>query len=81
MLRGNAREQFLARLRALDAALVDAVRQTADAEMLAAVAAEAETELSRFRGRMSPETYERSRHACIDRLLRERAKLPTLTFD
>jgi hypothetical protein len=45
------------------------------------LAADAGEELAAFRSRMAPDAYERSLTACIDRLIRERAGLPTLTFD
>src|SRR5688572_5034357 len=79
-LRGEARAALLDRLRALDARLVQAARATCDAATIQALGAEADAELAPFRARMPPDTYDRSREACIDRLLRERAKLPVITF-
>jgi hypothetical protein len=80
-LRGEARARFLERLRALDRALIEAVRSRCDPHVLEQLAEEANVELSMFRDRMPPDAYERSLSACVDRLLRERSKLPTLTFD
>jgi len=80
-LRGDRRDAMLQRLRELDARLVEAARMECDAEALRRVMAEAEQQLSPFRGRMRPEAYEQSQRACVDRLLREHARLPTIAFD
>ncbi|MBM3820190.1 MAG: hypothetical protein FJW14_14395 [Acidimicrobiia bacterium] len=80
-IRGDARAAFLDRLRALDAELVTAARQACDAATLDALGAEADAELAPFRARMPPESYARSRRACVDRLLREREKLPVIAFE
>lgn len=80
-LRGDARHRFLERLRVLDRALLDAARAAYDAEVLAALTAEAEAELLPFRDRMPRDAYARSLGACVDRLLRERERLPTLAFE
>ena len=42
---------------------------------------DADTELAAFRDRMPAEAYQQSRRACIDRLVRERARLPILMFE
>jgi hypothetical protein len=80
-LRGDARAALLERLRALDGQLVQAARGTCDAATFQALGAEADAELAPFRARMPQETYDRSREACIDRLLRERVKLPVIAFE
>ncbi|MBI4886968.1 MAG: hypothetical protein HY824_07740 [Acidobacteria bacterium] len=80
-LRGERREALLQRLRDLDARLLDAARAAADGDTLARLAAEAEAQLSPFRGRMPPAAYAQSAQACVDRLLREHARLPTIAFD
>ena len=80
-LRGAAREELLARLRELDASLLGLLRAHSDAATLEMLAAEADAELAPFRARMPREAYEQSRAACVDRLLRERARLPTLTLE
>ena len=80
-LRGDARAALLDRLRALDAQLVATVRGGCDAATLQALGADADAELAPFRARMPQEIYDRSREACVDRLLRERAKLPVIAFD
>lgn len=80
-LRGEARTALVERLRALDRMLVDAARGQCDAVTLGQLRAEAETELAPFRDRMPPDAYERARDAAVDRLIRERGRLPTVAFD
>lgn len=80
-LRGEARERLLARLRTLDASLLDAVRARCDEATLDELGRDADTELAAFRDRMPAEAYQQSRRACIDRLVRERARLPVLMFE
>jgi hypothetical protein len=81
VLRGAAREELLARLRTLDATLIDAARSRCDAGTLQQLGAEAEMELAPFRERMPPAAYEQSHRACVDRLVRERAHLPNVAFE
>jgi hypothetical protein len=80
-LRGEARQAFIDRLAALDAQLVAAARAGVPAEELPQLAADADRELAPFRARMPPDAYERSREACIDRLMRERLRLPVIAFE
>ena len=40
-----------------------------------------DAELAPFRNRMSSELFEQSHRAAVDRLIRERHRLPTLTFE
>jgi hypothetical protein len=80
-LRGERREALLARLRDLDRRLVDAARQAGDPALLDRLAAEADEQLAPFRLRMAADVYSRSREACIDRLIRDHFKLPTISFD
>ena len=80
-LRGETRQMLLARLRDMDLALLDAARVQCDAQTMAALVAEAEADLEAFRSRMAPEAYEQSRRAAVDRLLRERRKLPIIAFE
>jgi hypothetical protein len=79
--RGEARQTIVEGLRALDAALLRAARSDMEPAALEAVAAEADAELAPFRSRMPPEAYARARAASIDKIIRERERLPTLTFD
>ena len=80
-IRGDARQTLIERLRALDRQLLDAAVAQCDARTLTALTAEADADLAPFRGRMAPETYEHSRRAAIDRLLRERRRLPMVAFE
>jgi hypothetical protein len=80
-LRGEARAAFIERLAALDRELLEAVRERCDEEMQQQIAAEADEELAPFKERMAPPVLERSRRAAADRLLRERRRLPIITFD
>jgi hypothetical protein len=80
-VRGDAREILLDRLRELDASIIEAVRALCDAGTLRQCAAEADEELRPFRSRMPPEVYQQCHRACIDRLLRERARLPTIAYE
>lgn len=80
-IRGDARQTLIERLRALDRQLLDAAVAQCDANTMTALTAEADADLAPFRGRMAPETYEQSRRAAIDRLLRERRRLPMVAFE
>jgi hypothetical protein len=80
-LRGDARLALVARLGHLDAELLAAARSRCDPSTLAALDAEADTELAPFRSRMPGELFDQSHRAAVDRLIRERHRLPTLTFD
>ena len=80
-LRGEAREAFLARLQELDASVVAAAReQLADVER-DACRAEADAELAPFRARLARDEYDRARAACVDRLVRERYRLPSIALE
>jgi hypothetical protein len=72
---------FLERLRDLDRQLIDSVRVHTGPETLRRLEDEAAAQLAPFRPRMAPDVYERTRKACVDRLLRERARLPTITLE
>ena len=80
-IRGDARDALLDRLRELDASLLDAVRARCDAQAMQQLAAEADEELRPFRARMPAEAYLKSHRACVDRLLRERARLPAISYE
>ena len=77
----RAKKALLHRLRELDRRLIEAARTASDDDTLRRVIAEADEQLSPFRGRMPADAYAQSQQACIERLLREHARLPTLTFD
>jgi hypothetical protein len=78
-LRGDARRALLDRLAILDAELVRQAREMLDAPALAALARDADAELAPFRGGLGPEAVARARQAAIDRLIRERFGLPTIS--
>jgi len=80
-VRGQAREALIDRLRQIDASMIDALRQRTDDAILQQLAVEADEELKAFRPRMPPGAYADSRRACVDRLLRERAGLPTISYE
>jgi hypothetical protein len=80
-LRGDAREAFLSRLQQLDVALVAAARERIDPAALAQCRADADAELAPFRQRLARGEYERAHAACVDRLVRERYRLPHIAFE
>jgi hypothetical protein len=79
--RGEARDALIERLRELDAALINALREQAEERTMLQLAAEADEELKPFHARMPAEAYRQAHRACIDRLLRERAGLPTIAYE
>ena len=79
-LRGEARQALLDRLATLDAELVEQARATLDETTRAAMAREAESELAGFRSGMTADVFARAREAAVDRLVRERFKLPTIAW-
>jgi hypothetical protein len=79
-LRGDARQALLDRLSALDAELVQQARAMLDDATRATLMREAEAELAGFRSGMTAEAFARAHDAAMDRLVRERVKLPTITF-
>jgi hypothetical protein len=79
-LRGEKRRALIERLALLDRELIDAVREALDPASAAAIADEADSELAAFRPAMTAEAFDRARQAAIDRIVRERLRLPTLAF-
>jgi hypothetical protein len=77
----EARDVLLQRLAVLDRTLVDTARSHMDPSTLQRLTAEAEAELSPFRARMPADDFERSCAAWLDRAIRQRLRLPVLTFD
>ena len=53
---------------------------SASAETLQQLEAEADDELAPFRDRMARDSLRASRRAAVDRLIRERRRLPVITF-
>jgi hypothetical protein len=79
-VRGTARQALLDRLTALDAELVAEARRSLGPATIAELEREAGEELSSFRARMAPDAYQRVMAAAVDRLVRQRLKLPTIAF-
>jgi hypothetical protein len=80
-LRGDARQDLIERLRAFDRTLLDAAYQQYDEPARAALAAEADEELTPFRARMAVDTYAQSHRALVDRLVRDKRGLPVVAFE
>ena len=68
----------VARLTALDAELLAAVRLAATPDLQRQARLDAEQELESFRDRLPAGQWERSIGASVDRLLRDQMGLPTL---
>jgi hypothetical protein len=79
-IRGDKRQALVDRLAALDRELLNTARSALDDAARSALAREADDELAAFRAGMSTEAFGRAREAAIDRLVRERMKLPTLAY-
>ena len=77
--RGPARDELAGQLRALDADIARAAAATAPAPLLVELRAEAERDLAPFRGRLAGDAWRQSMAITVDRLLRDRLGLPTLT--
>jgi hypothetical protein len=80
-LRGEARQELLERLRTIDKSLLDDAYAQCDEATRRELLAEADAELAPFRTRMAPDAFEQSRRAAVDRLLRDRRRLPTVAFE
>ena len=80
-VRGDARDALIGRLQQLDGSLVEALRRQLDDRALQRLSEEADEELKPFRARMPADAYRQSHQACVDRLLRERAGLPTISYE
>lgn len=80
-LRGAARATLLSRLTELDTQLLAAARERLTVEARGELCREAEAELAPFRARMPQAAYEQSLAACMDRLLREKSRLPVIALE
>jgi hypothetical protein len=80
-LRGETRERITARLEELDRLMLEAARAQADQADMQAMRREASEQLFPFRDRMPAETYQRAIESAVDRLVREREQLPTVSFE
>jgi hypothetical protein len=79
--RGDAREALVAELEAIDRELAGAAREALPAADRERLTADAEAELTPFRGRMLPAAYAQAQTAAFERLLREHFGLPALRYD
>jgi hypothetical protein len=79
-VRGEARERVMTRLAELDRVMLQAARAQGGPAGLQALRIEAVEQLRPFRDRLAPEAYERALEAAVDRLLRDREQLPSLSF-
>jgi hypothetical protein len=77
--RGHARDELAARLDSIDDRLIAAARAAAGAELLSMLAVEAAAELAPFRERLSPDAWRQATQATVDRFLRDRYGLPSIT--
>ena len=80
-IRGDARDRLLERLRVLERDVLQAARARLEPPVMTEIEREADAELAPFRDRMPADAYQRSREACIDRIVRDRARLPVLIFE
>src|SRR4051812_17811353 len=80
-LRGDARRALIERLAALDHELLAVVRSGLNADDSSRMNDEAAAELAPYRAAMSSDAYDRARAAVLDRLVRDRFMLPTVTFE
>ena len=79
-VRGEARQALLDRLAGLDAELLRQARRVLDEDARTTLAREADAELAPFRAGMTSEAFARAREAAIDRHVRRRFGLPTVSF-
>lgn len=79
--RGDARSALLARLSALDGELLEAARGELDDARRTALAAEAESEIAPFAGRMAAAARTKASEAAFNRLLRDALGLPVLSYE
>ena len=79
--RGDARATILAKLSALDAALLRAALSEIDDGKRAALQREAENEIAPFTARMADDVRMKAVEAALDRLVRDTISLPRLAVD
>jgi len=79
-VRGEARRALLERLTDLDAQLMTIARQSLPPAELQVIEQGADEELAPFKPQMAADAYARAHAAAVDRLIRERAALPTVAL-
>jgi len=80
-IRGEVRERVANRLVELDRQMLDAAQAQTDPAVLDAMRSEAASQLLPFRDRMPADAYQRAIESAVDRLVRDREQLPTVTFE
>jgi len=78
--RGESRNALLAKLEALDRTLRDGLLNTLDQEARTVAEREASESLAAFRERMPVEAYQRAWFAAVERSIRDRFGVPTITY-
>lgn len=76
--RGDARDELLVRMAAIDDQLLSAAVESLETAMRSAFEQEADLELAPFRSRMADDAYRQSRRAAVHRLVRHHFGLPSL---
>ena len=79
-VRGEARQELVARLAALDAELLQQARALLDQPTRSALSNEADESLAPFRAGMAPESFARAHEQALDALVRERLQLPQVAY-
>jgi hypothetical protein len=79
--RGTRRAEIVARLAELDASLVERAVEELTPETVDDLKREADAEMAPFGARMDPAARQRGAQAAFQRLVREAAGLPILTYD
>ena len=79
--RGHAREELLAELGRLDAALMTAATESLDESSRAMALADAREQLEPFRERMADDAFQRALVAAVERAVRDRLALPRVSFE
>lgn len=78
-VRGEAREAVVASLAGLDARLADVIREAAPSGMQAEARTEAEADLALYRSRLGVDQWSHAMAVAVDRALRDRLGVPSLT--
>ncbi len=79
-VRGDRRRQLVDRLTALDRELLEHARAALDEAAREELTREADAELAPFKAGMTADVFARARDAALDRLVRDRFRLPTIAF-
>jgi hypothetical protein len=80
-VRSDARTALIERLTSIDRDLMTAAREALDASTLGDLRREAARELEPFRSRMPADAFRETSEAALERLIRERWRLPSLRPD